>query len=112
MKNVQLDMNVMILQIQTYVHLVQTQLNSDRQLVRFVILDSTVQSQQILTNVLLRLVFELISIFKSFADWLGAQPSIHPFENPNRHMRQEIEQCVLTVNLDITACLDFNSNVS
>ena len=75
-------MNVMIPQIQTYVRLVQTRHNSDRLHVRFVIMDSTVQSQQIRMNVLLRLVFELISIFNSFADWLRAQSSIHPFEKP------------------------------
>ena len=105
-------MNVMIPQIQTYVHRVPTQHNSDRPLVRFVILDSTVQTQQILTNVLLRLVLSSFRFLKSFADWLRAQSSMHPFENLKRHMRQEIEQYVLTVNLDITACLDFNSNVT
>ena len=34
------------------------------------------------------------------------------FENPIRPMKQEIEQFVLTVNRGITACLDFDSNVS
>ena len=82
MKNVPSDMNVMIPQIQTYVRLVQTQHNSDKLLVRFVIPDSTVKTQQILTNVLLG------------------------------HMRQKIEQSVVTVNLGITACLDFNSNAT
>ena len=34
------------------------------------------------------------------------------FENPIRRMKQEIERFVLTVNQGITACLDFDSNVT
>ena len=52
------DLNVMTQQIQTYVHLGPTQHNSDRPLVHFVTLDSTVPTPQILSNVILRKVFQ------------------------------------------------------